>query len=202
MKSVVINLDRATDRWERFKNRAVVMNCFDNITRFSAIDKKNKEHIQELLKTYNVPYNPSCYLSHLKVLEQFLETSDEFMCVFEDDAYILDNGFTNLDAICNDINISKDHFDVIYLSRRWRSNKIHQATCGCGTEAYIVSRKGAFKMLKLMYPSKTCIDLRMGELHQSKKPNANIEDVLIAYVSKTRYVAHDDKGYSYLNAKE
>lgn len=201
MKIVVINLDRATDRWERFKTRAVELECFDTTERFSAIDKKNKELVDELLKTYKVPYNTSCYVSHLKVLEAFLESTDEYVCVLEDDAYILNSGFLNIQSVCDDIHVQPTFFDIIYLSNRWRKNKNHQATIGCGTEAYIVSRKGASKMLALLYPSKTCIDLRMGQLHHSRFRGVNFDKALVAYVSKVQYVKHDDKGYSYLTAK-
>ena len=195
----VINLDRAVDRWERIKSRAIHMNIFDKMIRFSAIDKRDSEKVTELLKTYKVPCNSSCYLSHLKVLESFLESNDEFTCVFEDDAYIINSGFTNIDSVCNDINISKDKFDVIYLSNRWRKNNKNEATTGCGTEAYMVSRKGAAKMLKLLNPSNTCIDLKMGQLHHFNKNAKLHEKSLISYVSKIQYVKHDDHGYSYLN---
>lgn len=199
MKIIVINLDRAVDRWDRLKDRAMATNCFDKMIRFSAIDKRDSEKVAELLKTYKVPCNSSCYLSHLKVLESFLESNDDFTCVLEDDAYIINSGFSDIDSVCKDINISKDKFDIIYLSNRWRKNNKHEATSGCGTEAYIVSRKGATKMLKLLNPSNTCIDLKMGQLHHFNKSAQVYDKSLIAYVSKIQYIKHDDHGYSYLN---
>jgi glycosyl transferase family 25 len=92
MKAFVINLDHATDRWGNLQQEASDLG-FD-VHRVSAVfgdqlsapfpDYSPKKYRRRHGKSTNVR-EIGCYLSHLKAIEAFLDTKDEFGLILEDD---------------------------------------------------------------------------------------------------------------------
>ena len=202
MDIICINLDRATDRWTRFTD--LTPKCvLDRVQRFSAIDKYDGNKLTELKNRYKnslANSHAACFISHMCVLENFIHNStSQYLCVFEDDAKIIDSCFLNVDKCLQDINVKYENIDILYLSNRQKCNNMYESNGGCGTESYIVTKHGAEKMLKLLQPSNGPIDLNLLKLHHSANKKKKKTDVLFAYRIKKHVVIHDDKGFSYLN---
>lgn len=164
MKSYVINLDRRPDRRVKMIEQ-LEQNSFENFEFVRAVDGQTLEPTEDLERMFanNNFYNRAsaiaCALSHLNVWRTFLSDSFEAAIVFEDDAH--------LESFCTPENIEKithaippDTFDVILLgyhtkcrydgptdpTRPGFAPMIWGKYLG-GTFAYVVSRKGAEKML-------------------------------------------------------
>lgn len=205
MKIVCINLDRATDRWDRFTKNPNVVKIKHSVERFSAVDKYDVQRVEELKAHYKnglaIPH-ASCFLSHMLVLEEFVSSSnseDEYLCVFEDDAELTNTDFMDVETRLREINVKSENMDMLYLSKRYACNHKYEITTGCGTEAYIVTRHGAAKMLRLLQPSRGPIDININKFHHSKKIDTDPENKLFTYKIKKPCVRHNDQGYSFLN---
>ena len=208
IKIVVINLDRAPERLERFTSSAQKHGIV--FERFSAIDKYDTNRIEELRKEYKMclaPQHSACALSHLKVLEDFVESNFDYCIIFEDDAKITHGGFTDIDQLIKDT--KSERVDMIYINNRIRSDSTHRITRGCGLESYIVSKEGARKLLSNKYNMNQPIDFWFqASTHFYKttnhawRKNFEIKDVCVyAYKSTRPYTTHIDLGKSYLNGK-
>ena len=107
----------------------------------------------------------ACYLSHLEILKTFLNSNYDTILIFEDDLKI---SYDNL----NKINLKKSlenipsNFDILYLGKCWEIcsktepfnsywNTTYSPSC---LHSYILSRKGATKILNLSYPIKIPFD--------------------------------------------
>ena len=216
MKIVVINLDIATARLEKFYTNAR-KHDITNITRFSAIDKEDTCKLNELNQKYDVDINlkphwhkigvNACFVSHILVWEDFLYNNpdEKYLCVLEDDAKFVKGGFEDMTNLCKNINVPEDQVDIMYISDRVASDSKNKVCNGCGTEGYIVTKKGVEKLLQCMKPGIFAIDLQMQAHYEVFRKNNHLQqyltrkDIVIkAYKSKYNYVIHEDEGSSYI----
>jgi GR25 family glycosyltransferase involved in LPS biosynthesis len=168
MKTYIINLERRPDRREVMAAQ-LERNSFEDFEFINAVDGQTLQPTEELRRMFsnNNFYSRAsaiaCALSHLNVWRTFLHdtslSSYQNVTVFEDDAH--------LEAHCTPENVEKithvippDTFDVILLgyhtkcrydgptdpTRPGFAPMIWGKYLG-GTFAYVVSRKGAEKML-------------------------------------------------------
>lgn len=95
IKVLLINLDRATDRYEKMKSRCEKAGI--SFERFPAVegmkyaysDKEfDEKRFRRRLGKGTNPAEIGCYLSHYKAIERFLESDCEYGLIFEDDAII------------------------------------------------------------------------------------------------------------------
>lgn len=96
MKAFIINLDHAKERWERVEREATTAGF--EVHRVPAIFG---DDLQEPFYDYSPTgyrlfhgrrtnkREIGCYMSHLRALDDFLETEDEHAVIFEDDVQIL-----------------------------------------------------------------------------------------------------------------
>ncbi|MGU9940092.1 glycosyltransferase family 25 protein [Empedobacter brevis] len=162
-QTYLINLDRADERLKLMENE--FNKCEISYERISAIDAKtlnpssykvNNKYDRDL-----VPGEIGCYLSHVKTLEIFLNSDNEFAVIIEDDAILADD-FKS--AVEHSLSIydrlpTKDQWDVLKLFNGKRKHiKIANvdekhiiAACGTSipitTIAAIWTRKAAEKFL-------------------------------------------------------
>jgi GR25 family glycosyltransferase involved in LPS biosynthesis len=162
----VINLDKSKDRLSHINNEFNKFNI--KFKRFSAIYGKelsNKELIKEttlLSRNITCSYGMiGCALSHKYLWKQLLsDKNTNYYIIIEDDVIIKDkfkNFIIDLDKIKDKID-----FDVISLSCRnigcsiikneFSINNIHIGKCliPLSTGGYIISKKGAFNLLKIL----------------------------------------------------
>ena len=91
MKTFVINLDHATDRWEHYKDKG----C----TRWSATNfdeiKVNDPLIPKLISYYNISMKEhlckiGCIKSHMNLWRYIVQTKLDDILILEDDAHLID----------------------------------------------------------------------------------------------------------------
>jgi len=165
----VINLDRSKDRLKEFQKNLDKFNF--KATRISAIDGKK-------LKTNFIDYTPSqigCASSHIKTWEEIVKNNDMSAIVCEDDIILKDNFKKDLPIFLDQV---PDDFDIVFVSSSncYKDDsktpifvKILQQFVNIGnqentvitenvyiprmcltTACYIVSQKGARKLLELL----------------------------------------------------
>ena len=153
------------DRKEYIK--AVMKQIKINPIIFDAILKKDINKQQLLESKFLHPKNTvnngriACHLSHMTVLEKFLETDKNNCFIFEDDLQMPVISLEEMNKYINHVmlNIPKD-YDIIYFGRCWDychlDKKITNNLVRCVKprcrHAYGVSRKGAEKILKYGIP--------------------------------------------------
>lgn len=126
----------------------------------------------------------ACYLSHIRVLKQFLRSKEDYVIVFEDDLEKNNKEFVH-EKINNIIQTVPKNFDIIYLGRyndlcvfnKSINKYLYRTYYSTGMHSFIISRKGANKILKNCFPIYLAIDLLLSRLNINKK--------LICYCAKT-----------------
>ncbi len=168
--TAVINLERSGDRralmQEQFAHSGVLAEFFP------AFDACAEENAKELasLTDYGpwgayYPHDKACTLSHIKALTSFLESDQEFCLVMEDDAYlsedlgnwIADMSWWPVDADIVKLERWRDDRFLVLLDQKRASHlgrdlrKLHSRHSG--TAGYIISRKGAEKVVAYGLPN-------------------------------------------------
>ena len=103
-----------------------------------------------------------CAISHIKLWETFLNTNEEFLIVMEDDISF-DNTFRNklsiyLNNLPNDFDITQIFLHPgKYFKKKFKLSKninkyVKKGYGQWGTVSYILSKKGAYRLLKLCKP--------------------------------------------------
>lgn len=161
LKTYIINLDRDTEQLAKIAKN--LENTDLDIVRVSAtlgrdasmVEQKKylvRSTFQEYLLPFATSFQKGCAMSHLRVYEEFLKGDDEYILILEDDARLLykyqNTGLSN--KIRQIVSQYPNDWDFIRL--------ISQGFCGinyphvkplCGSNAaYIISRKGAERILK------------------------------------------------------
>lgn len=164
----VINLDRSTDRLTNLQNNFKEYNI--KFTRFSAIEGKNVSNDQLIKTTSFLCRNflcnygiVGCALSHINLWKKLvLDQKTDFYVVMEDDAVINDNFKKTINEIDNikydiDFDIISLHCIREYNCRQYGKTKIKlsdgtvigKTLFPLSTTSYILSKKGAIKLLSL-----------------------------------------------------
>lgn len=161
-------------RW----NRMVKLLDGLNFQRIAAVDGKNLEGPE-----FNRPgrqaspemlsrYNRACLMSHRTVCEKFLSGPDPYCCVLEDDVLISPefpefmNGTTWIPADADLIKLETTREKVCLSAKSRRClNRVAKPlrSAHLGTAAYVVSRRGARKILDLTHSADRSIDRVMFE---------------------------------------
>ena len=163
-QNYLINLDRATDRLELMNSE--FEKCGMTFKRITAVDAKTLDHSTYIVNNqYDrelVPGEIGCYLSHVKTLETFLKSENDYAIIIEDDAILVHDFKSIVEKalhIYPDLPL-EDQWDVLKLFNGKRQHiKIksideHYFIAACGTSipittiAAIWTRKAAEKFLK------------------------------------------------------
>jgi len=176
-KSYVINLERRPDKLIEFFDRYPYKK--ENVEIFKAVDGSKitlTDEIKKILINYikknphkDGKYGPikgelGCTLSHIKIWKSIINNEDldlnDMVAIFEDDAFF----YHDFDKIWNKNNIPND-VDLLYIGGRFNENYIPKNILNwCKiknnlyvtnfedrtTHSYIISKKGAYKLLKLV----------------------------------------------------
>ena len=235
MKSYVINLQRAPQRLARFTSSADIYGW--EIKRFDAIDRRDLRfgkckddgvsivtHVGDPSLAINVVRgglhegHVACALSHLLLWIKLLDSDEEAFGIFEDDAVIeRDNDFRDI-PLDTDFLFISDRVSVLVpdeiiteeqLSEWVKISKLAPMVPGCGTEAYIVTRRGARKGIELMSEMFWPIDLQLMAYghgtrlvgHSLSKRRVKTMPECRIYATTTPYTIHADQGISYIDVK-
>jgi glycosyl transferase family 25 len=173
MKAYLINLDRAKDRLET--SRKTLQQAGIEMVRIEAVDgalleQPYKNYSQTLYRLFHgkktIPSELGCYFSHLKAMQKFLETDDEYALILEDD---IGAGADSREIIEVATQFG-DFWDILRLSglrngHPWKVVEIKKGYHLCvnmarqtGAGAYVVNRRAAKRMLKAMKTMKLPFD--------------------------------------------
>ena len=162
-----INLDRNENRWEKIQKQFSNLN--QEVIRFPASDGKyltdgdlpllwgkiDREYRKINKALSNLQFKPGvvgCALSHYRLWKFAIKHNIEFFCVLEDDVNVIKD-IKNIEC--------PDDFDILYISDRIKANSDNYAVDGVGTEGYILSLKGAKKLIKVCEDLLGPIDYRI-----------------------------------------
>ena len=161
-----INLNKRSDRKEHFENLKKEYSFLSNIERMEAI--------------YSDSYGVGCLLSHIKCLQNFLESDNkqEYYAVFEDDYCILNK--ENFIEFINEFDKIKDNsnWDIITLTPRGKTiqknkiNNFHKIIDSRTTTGYII--KHSFLEILLKNYKENVIKLMKG--YNGPDPNPYVAD--------------------------
>ncbi|NBV77667.1 glycosyltransferase family 25 protein [bacterium] len=190
-----INLKHRTDRWDRFSNQSELQTLMKHYTfeRYegingSAIDlmkddrislrtKRNvREHVRRDHEELDSAGGVGCYLSHTNVWKKFLERSEEYAIILEDDA-VLYNGFVeDLQHAMKDTTLLPQAPDVWFFNRptdwyyeykgKTNPKQIKENNLGPWTTntcapftGYMLRKQAAEKLLETAFPLDMHVDL-------------------------------------------
>ena len=181
LQIICISLAKRPDRWARIEREAGVATI--PIQRMEAVDASTfvpyKHPAISLATAHNIYFKTrrsvyeidaggavGCSLSHFKAWEQLLKSSAPAMLVFEDDCTIPADLRIRLEHM---LKAAPADWDLIQLHRSYRSGckpiesdaPWQLCTSLMGTHAYIVSRRGAERLLKRAYPIELHVDAYM-----------------------------------------
>lgn len=156
MKSYIINLPFRRDRLERLNYNLIKNYIVFNAVHFNSLEQDEKYNYKQLICTQDNQIDSDgamgCFISHYKVLREIVNQNEhDYAFVFEDDVII-----TNEELFKDIENNLPQSFDVLMLGGVYPNtiptnhgfyipNYNKNASC---TEAYIVSKKGAKKILE------------------------------------------------------
>jgi len=173
LKTFVINLDRRSDRWEKFIENSKQISL--KYERFSAIDGTKLAPTLQLQQIFeHNDYNMrqgivGCALSHIKLYIQLLcDEESEMYCILEDDITFVPE-FDKKLLMCL-TNLEKVDWDIFYLGHHlWKQfidEEVHSPTMYPkiekfnrfeslnrsmgGTGGYIITKSGAEKLLNFI----------------------------------------------------
>jgi len=182
----VINLDRRRDRWQQFQAQPG-LKSFSNIRRFSGVDggkinidddkrvslftkskivKGERRSHSEL----NTKGGVGCYLSHVGVWQEFLNSSSEVALVFEDDVKLDEKAADRVKSWIRNSPViqNADMWDFCILSPSNRAIRgepivqdditvveLKQFTC---MVCYLITKKGVRKVMPSVFPIEGHVD--------------------------------------------
>jgi len=207
---VVISLDRRPDRWAAFLQRATAAHIQNTVQRLSAVDANDfvaHEHPDvSLITAYNIknklrrshheidrPGAIGCSLSHFKAWKSLLDSSAPAMIIFEDDSPIPKDFKERIAKLLSEL--PEDSDMVTFFNTSYANNQTGcdpdpkiapwwNCTSLMGAHAYMVTRRGATRLLKKAYPIEMHVDAyfafmaRMGYITLLWNPILQIEPIL------------------------
>jgi len=173
----IINLANRVDRWERMRG---FMDSYPSLKRFNAISVTKEQALTVLddavkAKAFDPwPRDTSeqikgtgavgCYLSHLAVWREFLDTNEEHALILEDD---LDP--TQISRLSQNIEWlmrREDQWDIGLLG--WVGTLYDPHKGFIGAHAYIVSRYAAKMLVEESLPIRKQVDFVINDLIRAK----------------------------------
>lgn len=169
IKCYILSLDKSQDLVSQSSK------YFDNVEVVKGIHYKNLTNDQIITNTLS-PYTHfipksgiAIAMGHLKIWKKFVKDGGDYACIFEDDAIINDN-LNVLDDILsntpktfdilyigylfgqNDYNIVKLLYGIVYGQNKdvYVNEHVKIPSLSLGCHGYILSRKGAIKLINLI----------------------------------------------------
>jgi GR25 family glycosyltransferase involved in LPS biosynthesis len=168
----VINLDRRPDRLESFRHRLAEVtspNLASRVQRFSAIDGRTlslTSEIQHIFRGNDFGYRRGvigCALSHLALWKELAVGDVPGFLILEDDVTLCPGFDGQLVELCGELVECQEAFDLLFLGYHdWqpedvaasrkvaRLGRIEGPRYIGGTFAYILSRRGAQRLLAIV----------------------------------------------------
>ncbi len=215
----VINLKKDVERKENMIKQLEQNNLKYEITEAvngSELDleKLKKENIIKVTYYQLKKGQYGCYLSHINIWKKFLETDKKYCLVLEDDAILCENFNMKINHMIwelNKLDVSKpiNNIDIIYLiPNTLCKNIFSEDECNRTLEgpnirnvrkplhlgycagAYIMTRKGAEKLLNYAIPMTLAIDVLIHRLNYTN--TINVLKTIKPYVDSEQKYSNTD----------
>jgi glycosyl transferase family 25 len=178
-KMFVVNMDRRPDRWEKFQKNVIGI----NYARYPAVDGSLLKPTPQLSRIFDSnDYNMrvgmvGCAMSHIKLYTDLIKQNFDFFVILEDDVETVPDFQAKLVKV---LTTTPKNWDLIYLghhlfpqnrtpdnydkakqpvAEKWSRQQSLANSMG-GTGGYIISKKGAKKLLDFINRTgmTNCID--------------------------------------------
>ena len=178
---LLINLDSRIDLWNKlqsFRDEWISQN--KNYTRISGINyKDNTNTLNEFIKNNRINLNGAgfrndkksflgelgCYMGHYESWKYIVENKLDNCLILEDGILFIRNDYQNL--------VMNKNLDLLFINEEMKINSENQFI-GYGLQGYIVSYKGAQKLMRLCFTLYAPIDLQIRDLCNKKELDASI----------------------------
>ncbi|WP_185985239.1 glycosyltransferase family 25 protein [Aureimonas mangrovi] len=176
-KAYLINLDRSQDRLKRIRGEAERAGV--ELVRVPAVDGRTVPAAERalldepgFLRDHGkrpLPGEYGCYASHLKALEMFLQSSDEFGLILEDDVVLSPDLSQTLSALETvggwDVLKLVHHRRAMHLTERSLPNGLRVGRAAFGPSgsaaAYLVRREIVPRLLRSLTPMRLPYDVAL-----------------------------------------
>lgn len=192
LKAICINLKRRPDRWAEFTAQPGYAAYGGRIRRFEAIDGKSMNVLEDpqlgLSARRNImagvrrshyeivaPNSVAIYHSHVGAWRQLIESGEPAMIIMEDDLRLDADSYDKFRRLFNHATIRGGDWDLLnpgILSRDPAEKKViddvlSEYTYGYLFHCYILTRRGAERLLERAYPIEVHVDHYAGMLAQT-----------------------------------
>lgn len=196
LKTYVISLNKPTVLLNQLNDIGFDTELFNGINGNTINLNTIKKHFNSIWFNIAPPSTLGCAMSHLSVWKTFIKTKESHCLILEDDVIFYKNNIQNINYnLYNDtikvLNYTPKNFDLLYLGcfdstvfqyamtllynagTFKKINKyINKPSVALATHSYIISRKGAKKLIKLLDGSiNNHIDFCIQRLNKNKLLN-------------------------------
>lgn len=170
----VINVDAHTQRWEAIKSRAIELGM--DLIRWPATPAAELDHaalasgaLADGVRVRDFPAASAnaaaCGVSHIRLLREVVSSDTRWAVILEDDAVPLRRIPAEIGAwhlpVDADIVMLNDRSRIGCFEMTTHPFSYGQVVGGAGTEGYLISRRGARKLLRILDPLKDPLDFQI-----------------------------------------
>jgi len=170
-KAFVISLKEPDKLITHLENKGILARWIEAVDGKELQNEKIKKNTRLLYSLFGSKNSIAIAMSHMKAWEKFLKTNQPYTIIFEDDV-IIDNNFS--DKLTINLKNTPSNFDLLYLGcfgcqkstntlsiifsflgegnidYRNINDYINKPFIALALHAYVISRQGAIKLLKLL----------------------------------------------------
>jgi len=175
---IIINLDERIDLWENLTQfREIWTNLGKQFTRIPGINYKNNVNVlNEFISKNRLSLNGTgfrikkdsmlgelgCYMAHYNAWKYVMGNKLECCLILEDGIELLRTDFANLEI--------ENNADILFVNEEMRQND-DKHFVGYGLQGYVITYKGAVKLLDKCYTLINPIDLQVRNICNEKIMN-------------------------------
>jgi len=223
MKAYMISLNDCTEKIKYLNKFGIETILVKGVNGKTIPEKDIVKRVSNFYKTFGPKSAIGCAISHMNTWKLFLETNDEYAIIFEDDVVLEDNFVEKLEIALQDV---PKTYDILYLGCGGCDNEqkiniikiansftmlphtfnkeekitdnISIPSAAFFTHAYILSRKGATKLLKYLDGKLfNHIDFCIQKLVLDNKIESYTTTPRIAYQTSTDYTPSENVSSNY-----
>jgi GR25 family glycosyltransferase involved in LPS biosynthesis len=177
---LILNLDSRKDLWEKLESfRTNWISKNKKVERISGVDYRNNSHIlNQFIITNRINLSGTgfrnkkesfigelgCYMGHYNCWKYIVDNNLDNCLIVEDGIELLRNDFENLTI--------NNKLDILFVNEEMKKDS--KNLIGYGTQGYIVTLKGAIKLLEKCYTLIVPIDLQIRHLCNTNQLNYSV----------------------------
>jgi GR25 family glycosyltransferase involved in LPS biosynthesis len=179
---LILNLDSRTDLWNKLENFRTNWTSKDKkVERISGVDYRNNSHIlNEFIMTNRINLSGTgfrnkkesfigelgCFMGHYNCWKYIVDNKLDNCLILEDGIEILRNDFENLTI--------NNKLDILFVNEEMQIQQKPKTLIGYGLQGYIITLRGAIKLLEKCYTLIVPIDLQIRHLCNTNIMNYSV----------------------------